>query len=99
MAGKDSILDARSVEDYQHGHVPGALNLPVDDFLTDYNKLAPVLMSRQSDMVIVYCSSRWCDAAEQLQLKLISIGHKRVAVFPGGWAAWQGAKLPEERSN
>ena len=93
------VLDARNFDDYRHGHVPGAVNLPVWNFTDNYAKLDHIFQQHQDDMLIVYCSSRWCDAADELQLKLIALGHKRVALFPGGWAAWQEAKLPEERSN
>jgi rhodanese-related sulfurtransferase len=98
-AHKNLVLDARNVDDYKRGHVPGALNLPVWNFADHYEELGPVLVPHQNDLVIVYCSSRWCDAADELQLKLIARGHKHVALFPGGWSAWQEAKLPEERSN
>jgi rhodanese-related sulfurtransferase len=98
-ARKDTILDARQPQDYRRGHVPGALNLSVYDFSIDYAQLAPILQSRTNDLVIVYCSSRWCDAAYELKTKLVAVGYKHVVMFPGGWSAWQDAMLPEERSN
>ena len=40
------ILDARPSVFFEQGHVPGALNLPRDDFARDYRHLSPLAESR-----------------------------------------------------
>jgi rhodanese-related sulfurtransferase len=91
------ILDARHRADYQRGHVPGALSLPVENFETEYPKLAPKL-STQGDLIIVYCANMWCGLGDDLQKKLIDRGFQHVGRFPDGWEAWQRAGLPEEKA-
>jgi rhodanese-related sulfurtransferase len=92
------ILDARHREDYQRGHVPGALSLPVEDFETEYPKLEQRLGSGRGDLIIVYCANMWCGLGDELQKKLIDRGFQHVGRFPDGWEAWQHARLPEEKA-
>lgn len=45
------ILDVRSFSDYKHGHIPDALNLPLEDFEFDIEDSAPEKVSP----LLVYC--------------------------------------------
>ena len=45
------ILDVLSPEAYAHGHIPGALNIPVKDI----RARAPVELPDRNQEVIVYC--------------------------------------------
>ena len=98
VASGDSTLaslDARLHEDYVAGHLPGALNLPVENLDESYAPLKDQLA--RMDRIIVYCDGGDCELSHDLAEALKGFGHKRVQLFAGGIAAWieAGEKLTE----
>lgn len=85
-SGSFLILDARSPEAFDTGHLPGALSLPYATHLESFTELSAMLDSTQS--VIVYCSDRHCDDALRLGVFLRSQGTKKVILFLGGITEW-----------
>lgn len=47
------LIDVRSPLEFSSGHVDGALNLPLDQFVERYAQLAP----DKQQAIIVYCAS------------------------------------------
>lgn len=95
------IIDARSPNDYQQSHIPGAVNLPASDTdsLPANAKGFPIPPERaeelfraaginQSSHVIVYDSHGHRFAARIFYV-LEFFGHPRVAVLNGGFPKWQ----------
>jgi rhodanese-related sulfurtransferase len=92
--GAAIIIDARSSEQFDQGHLPGALNVPIDDFIEYHSRLderVPI-----DATVIVYCQSVTCDQSENLARELGMMGYERVLVYRGGWDEWSQAGLPTE---
>jgi hydroxyacylglutathione hydrolase len=85
---KLQVLDVRSPQEWQQGHVPGARHI----FLGDLQEQAATL-DRQRP-VAVYCDSgyRASIAASVLQSRGFDVRN-----VPGSWQAWQANQLPEER--
>jgi rhodanese-related sulfurtransferase len=86
-SGNDALfLDARDVDFYAFGHIPGAVNLPVHDF----DRMFPGLRGRieAAPRVIVYCDGGGCEASVELTEKLFLAGISRVSVFYGGFQQW-----------
>ena len=80
-AGGDVILlDVRTQEEYDGGHIPGAVCLPNEDILPDL----PLPFDKDAE-ILVYCRSgrRSAEAAE----KLANMGYTNVADF-GGILNW-----------
>lgn len=80
-AGEDVILlDVRTQEEYDGGHIPGAVCLPNEDIQADL----PLPFEKDAE-ILVYCRSgrRSAEAAE----KLASMGYTNVADF-GGILSW-----------
>jgi hypothetical protein len=48
--GSAVFVDARSLEQYQQGHIPGALSLPADEIAGRLDELDP------DDPIITYCA-------------------------------------------
>ena len=88
------ILDARPSLFFEQGHVPGALNLPRDDFARDYQNLSLSLKAATDKPIIVYCSGGECHDSSLVANALLTLGFTRVSVFTGGWDAWSAAGLP-----
>ncbi|MEL7042598.1 MAG: rhodanese-like domain-containing protein [Pseudomonadota bacterium] len=64
------ILDARSRDAFEAGHINGAVNLPFSDFTDE--KLAAILPSKDT-RVLIYCNNNFSDDAEPIPLKRISL--------------------------
>jgi phage shock protein E len=84
VAGEDGplLVDVRTAEEYQAGHVPGAINIPHDEVATRLNELEPY----RARGVVVYCRSgtRAGMAADALQ----NAGFTNLAHLDGHMAGW-----------
>jgi rhodanese-related sulfurtransferase len=92
--GTHVVLDARSVEEYEAGHIPGALSAPAHAATEAVRSVQGQLSRTQP--IIVYCGSPDCDQSLILGRYLKSIGYENVSLFLGGMAAWTETELPVE---
>lgn len=68
IASQSFILDARPEDEYKHGHIKNAINIP-------YTKIDHKLQSLpQGKPIIVYCRGRLCGITNQVTKKLNSKG-------------------------
>lgn len=76
------ILDVRTREEYDEGHVPGAICIPNEDI----GDTGPEILSDKEQLILVYCRSgnRSKKAAE----KLVFLGYENVVEF-GGIIDWE----------
>ncbi|WP_373531139.1 rhodanese-like domain-containing protein [Vampirovibrio sp.] len=91
MSQKQSIVvvDVREAEDYQKGHVPGAINLPKSKWSN------PTGLDKNKQNIL-YCYSHVCHLAADAAVHLAQAGYP-VMELEGGWAAWQEHDLPTTR--
>lgn len=89
------VLDARKVADYEAGHLPGAMSLPLLDFDEQFPVISALLTPEQP--VLVYCSGHDCDESLKLGEILIQSGYTNITLFAGGMSAWQDAGLEVQR--
>ncbi|MFI0090572.1 rhodanese-like domain-containing protein [Streptomyces bobili] len=76
------IIDVRPVKDFAHGHIPGALSIPLrDQFATWLGWLLP------ADTPLVFVTAPGQDLAE-LTWQALKIGYERLAGHLE-WAAWR----------
>ncbi len=84
---KVTVVDVRDPEEYQAGHIPGAINIPVANFAAGSEVLD------KEKQIVVYCNSggRSYNAYRKLQ----KLGYEKInqAIF----ADWQEAGLPVEK--
>jgi len=89
--GAVTVVDVRPEQEYAAGHLPGALNMPVESLRRRSKEL-----SRQQPLV-VYCRGPYCmlalDALEFLHKKGFKVRRLEESV-----AEWRRAGLPVERS-
>ena len=81
------ILDVRSSDEFNQGHVPGAINVPYDDYeaaLVDLNL-------NKSDEVIVYCERG--GRAQKVEKTLEKQGFFEVRHLEGDMSGWRNAGL------
>jgi rhodanese-related sulfurtransferase len=83
-----TLIDARTAEEFDEGHVPGAINVPIAD-LTEF---ARSRNNASDGPVITMCGST--GRGEKAATALGSEGMKNVQVLQGGLKAWRDAGLP-----
>jgi rhodanese-related sulfurtransferase len=90
------IVDAREPAEYAQGHIPGAVNLPADEVISDLDRLEAVDSAGRP--IICYCGGGTCEVSIHLAEALVyQAGKKRVLVFMGGWPDWEAAGYPVEK--
>jgi rhodanese-related sulfurtransferase/DNA-binding transcriptional ArsR family regulator len=88
--GLVTVLDVRPPEEYAAGHLPGAINVPVDKLESYLSKLP------KRKEVVAYCRGPYClmsfDAVETLRKRGWKARRLR-----DGFPEWRAAGLPVER--
>jgi len=83
------FVDARKRDDYESGHIPGAVHLGYNTVAEQIDDLRPQL--EQAFFIIVYCNGGNCEDSINLALDLISVYglmQENVYVFEGGIEEW-----------
>lgn len=89
--GLVTVLDVRPAEEFAAGHLPGALNLPLDKLASGLEKLP------RSREVVAYCRGPYCLMSFEAVAKLRKRGWK-ARRFEAGFPEWKAAGLPVERA-
>jgi rhodanese-related sulfurtransferase len=93
-SGKFVFVDARSRDDYEEGHIKGAVSLPVGEF---DEKIDVFLEEYSSEKAIVtYCSGRACEDSHRLAQLLLAFGYTEINVFIDGFPGWEAEGYPIE---
>jgi len=75
------ILDVRTHKDYERGHIPGAIHVPLSDIGDKIKKL------KKDKELVVYCEngnrSIWAIK------RLMGMGYKNLFNLKGGYRAWK----------
>ena len=95
-AHKGMSIDARAPSFYRVGHVPGAINLPREEFEPDYAAVRPLLEPEKERPIVVYCSEADCRDSELVADALSRLGYHHLFVYKEGWEEWSRAGLPQE---
>jgi 3-mercaptopyruvate sulfurtransferase SseA len=90
-----TIIDARSTEEYEEGHIPGSINIP-HDRIPEFQDVLNREVSNDAH-IICYCRGPSCDFSDLLATELKIIGFEDVSVFSGGWEEWTKASYPVEK--
>lgn len=82
------LLDVRSPEEFQQGHIQGAVNIPYDQLAAKSNQLEQY----KNEQIIVYCrSGRRANVAENI---LLEQGFTQVFDLKGHMNLWQQYQYP-----
>lgn len=85
--GAVMILDVRPALEFQHGHLPGAVSVPVAELLA---RLAELPRDRQ---IALYCRGAYCLFADEALAVLHQHGFQAYRL-EGGWQEWLGEGRP-----
>jgi rhodanese-related sulfurtransferase len=88
------FVDARSRDDYDEGHIKGAVSMPVGQF---DEKIEAFLEQYSPEKAIVtYCSGRTCEDSHKLAQLLMELGYTEINVFIDGFPGWEAEGYPIE---
>ena len=93
-SGEYIFVDARSPEDYEAGHIQGAVSLPVGRFEEEIEAFLERYPLEAS--IITYCSGRTCLDSHHLAEFLLGFGYDKVTVFIDGFPGWEAEGHPIE---
>ena len=80
------VVDVRAADDFEKGHIPGAVNVPRDQWAGAKG------LSRDKTNVI-YCYSQTCHLAAAAAVEFSKKGFSCIEL-EGGFITWQRASLP-----
>lgn len=89
QAGSVIVLDVRPTEEYQAGHLPQAMSLPLADL---ENRLADLPQDRE---IVAYCRGPYCVFADEAVALLRTRGY-RARRLEQGLPDWRSLGLPVE---
>ena len=87
--GLITVVDVRPAQEYAQGHIPGALNIPLDQLK---NHLKELPRDRE---VIAYCRGPWCVLSFEAVTRLRKTGFD-ARRLENGLPEWRKAGLPVE---
>ena len=92
MMGRDDghvIVDVRRQDEYDAGHIPGAILIPNESIGCD----SPEALPDYDQIILVYCRSG--NRSRQAAEKLAAMGYTNIYEF-GGINTWTGETVTEE---
>lgn len=86
-SGEAVVVDVRPAGEYQAGHIPGAINIPLDSLSKHLAKLP------KNQEVVAYCRGPYCMFAFEAVSQLRSQGYK-ARRLEDGYPEWKAGELP-----
>jgi rhodanese-related sulfurtransferase len=87
------VVDALGHDAFDESHLPGAINVPVDD---EFDLHIQEAVPDKDQEVIVYCMNRDCDASTRAAERMERLGYQHVFEYEGGKRDWEQAGMPVE---
>ena len=99
-SGRTLFIDARDVEEFKCGTIPGSINIPFE-YMPD-GDLAVYFDSCLGGVahdypLVVFCSGEECDLSLHLGRNLADYGYSNVLIFFGGAREWEKNGFEVER--
>lgn len=85
VADGATLIDVREADEFQAGHIPGALNVPGSSLIQQ----APSVLPDPSHPVVLVCAGGNRSAIAALELQ--SLGYRAVSSLAGGLRHWPQA--------
>jgi len=91
MSKKPLLIDVRTPEEFNDGHIPGAINIPHTELVGKIDEI----QSGKANQVILYCrTGRRVGIAQKI---LVKNNFQQVDHLTGDFKAWRAKKLPENK--
>jgi rhodanese-related sulfurtransferase len=86
------FIDARNEDDYNAGHLPLAVHLPLASFASGFPKALDNLIPEVP--AIVYCEGGNCESSQLVARQLVAAGFESVMVIEDGYPGWIAGDYP-----
>jgi rhodanese-related sulfurtransferase len=90
--GEVLIVDVRPATEFEHGHVRGALSIPIDELPSRVEELP------RDRRIVAYCRGAYCLFADEAVALLRDRGYDAVRL-EGGWPEWMTEGRAAERTD
>ena len=80
---KFKLVEVLEEEEFKKGHIPGAINIPLDKL----EVLANIHL-KKTDTIIVYCASYVCQASTKAARNLLKMGYRKTLDYKAGKKGW-----------
>jgi len=87
-SGQAVFVDVRSNEQYQLGHIKGAMSIPGSQLIRRFTEVPP------KKTIITYCACSAEQSSGRAAADLIAHGVKNVFALKGGWHEWDNDGHP-----
>ena len=84
------FVDTLKEEVFTEGHLPDAVNIPVEKTA----RLAPRLLKDKAAHIVTYSANEKCTSAREATAILEKLGYTNVMTYEGGKEEWQQSGLP-----
>lgn len=91
------FVDSRSPKSFRLGHIPGAVNLPLNEVSCEGPGLLERTIPGKDTVLVVYGFEASCSTSEMLASLLRRMGYLNIVEMPDGIVGWQEAGLPVEQ--
>ena len=89
------FIDARAKVEYDQGHIPGAIPMPLGEFDKYFEQYKGKIKAAKN--LVTYCHGVGCQLSNKVAQKLYNDkGFHNVGSFFGGWPQWQQHNMPVE---
>lgn len=90
------IVDLRRKENFEQGHIPGAINIPFDKFNDFEGQQTEFSGLSKNKINYLYCYEHLCNLSQKAAKKFASLGYP-VKEVEGGFKAWEEHNYPVEK--
>ncbi len=88
MGGMGVLVDVRSIKDYNEGHLPAAISIPLPDLVGSDPRLV------NAKKIFVYDRGMLDGRATAAVKKMLVLGYEEVYEIQGGYRLWQTSGKP-----
>ncbi len=89
-----TLVEVLAPEYYRKFHLPGALNVPLDE---NFDERIQEAVPDKDQTVVVYCYDADCQASTKAGQRMEALGYRQVLDYEAGKVDWQEAGLPTEK--
>ncbi len=88
---KFHLIDVRSKEEYEMGHIKGAVSIPLEEL-----EMKARHVFKPDDIIITY-DDRYAGSSSTITARmLVLMGYKHVMEYIGGFREWKASGFPTE---
>lgn len=96
---KALFFDARKPEDFNAGHIKGAINITYEDFHKKSKEEQAEMLKgyNKNGIIVCYCKGGDCEMSIDLAYDIAKHGFTSMNIYLGGYKEWEDAGYPVEK--